>query len=462
MKRSLGLALAVMTVFYSASVYAVDFNIEGDFRVRGVYSDNLSDANDANDDQQSFSDGRFRLKTTLSAGMTSAVIIADFTNSFNQPGNTFCPAPFDSGLGPVGGASSFCGTGNFRFGTASLGGTYNIVGVRSAYLKFDFDRLKVVLGRKQFKLGHGLIFDDTLDSIGGRFELGGATITFVDGKLFDSNNGTTSAASGSTGSDTNLYILDIGMQHGEAHSLGLFATYLNDRDNNFVAPLLLGSLGEEGDSTLLTVGLTANGLIGPINGTFEVDFLTGSVEAPAFGLDRDLEGFNLLVGGGMPVGPANIDLTVLYTSGQEVLDPDINVNGVSGNFVLGNILVNDDINSDRDGQCASVGGARLGSGGRSCLGGLGITAVKLSAGFAKSDTCHTEVAVIWAETTEEFAVGADSDLGVEVDLNHIHKLDDNLSVAVNLGYLASGDAWNIPGGVIDDQLKGVVSVNYRF
>ncbi len=461
MKRYLGMTLAVVTLFYTASVYAADFNIEGDFRVRGVYTDNLRDANDLVDDQQAFSDGRFRLKTTISAGMTSAVVIVDFTNSFNDPNSQFCPAP--TGVG----ASSFCGSGNFRFGTASLGGTYNIIGVRSAYLKFDFDRLKVVLGRKQFALGHGLILDDTVDSIAGRFKLGAATVTFVDGKLFDSNNGTTSSFNGGTGNDTNLYILDIGMHHGEEHALGLFATYLNDRNNQFILPGLGMALpGNSGETSFSTIGLTVDGLIGPINARFEIDFLDGTIEG--FGpTDIDLEGLNLLVGAGLPVGPANIDVSFLWTSGEDA-DPAININGVSGNFVLGNILVNDDVNSDRDGQCAGVGGGRIGSGGRGCLGGLGITAIKLSAGLAASETCHTELALIWAETTEDAAVGADSDLGIEIDLNHDHKLDDNLSVAVNLGYLASGDAWKTlgtPGGGIsptDDQLKGIISVNYQF
>ncbi|MFQ5579695.1 MAG: hypothetical protein ACE5FZ_03715 [Nitrospiria bacterium] len=466
MKQFLGVAMVATIFFYAASVFAADFKIEGDFRVRGVYSDNLNDANDAEDDQQSFSDGRFRLKTTISAGLTSAVVIVDFTNSFNDPDNQFCPAP-KAGVPPttpVSGGSSFCGSGNFRFGTASLGGSYNIVGVRSAYLKFDFNPLKVVFGRKQFMLGHGLILDDTVDSIAGRFNLGPATATFVDGKLFDSNNGTTSGIRGRTGSDANLYILDLGMNHGEEHSIGFFAAYLNDRDNQLIVPGFgLGFPGNIGDTTITAIGLTADGSIGPINGRFEIDFLDGTIEGVG-PTDIDLEGLNVLVGMGLPVGPANIDLSFLWTSGEDSADPERNINGISGNFVLGNILVNDDLNSDRDGQCASVAGGRLGSGGRSCIGGLGITAVKLSAGFDPAETCHTEVALIWAQTTEDPAVGADSDLGVEVDLNHLHKLDENLSVAVNLGYLASGDAWNTLGtaGVTDDQLKGVVSVNYQF
>ncbi|HIE64791.1 MAG: hypothetical protein ABGX83_07680 [Nitrospira sp.] len=482
MKRSLGVALAVAALLYSASVYAADFDIEGDFRVRGVYSDNLSDANDVLDDQTAFSDGRFRLKTTITAGMTSAVVIVDFTNSFNDPGNTLCPGPSTTGgTIPVSGASSFCGTGNFRFGTSSFGGSYNIVGVREAYLKFALNPLKVVLGRKQFTLGHGLILDDTIDVIAGNFMMGPASVTLIDAKLVDTQTGNV-FNQGSTGGDTNLYILNLGMNHGDAHVLGLFVTYMNDRNNSLLAPAIGAGLplppvgfpivpGLPGDATLLTIGLTADGSIGPIAGRFEIDFLEGTIEGvgPA---DIDLEGLNLLVGAGMPIGPANIDLSFLLTSGDESpTDTKINVNGVSGNFVLGNILVNDDINSDRDGQCASVMAGplsgRMGSGGRGCIGGLGITAVKLSAVLA-SDICHTELAVIWAQTTEDPAVGADSDLGVEIDLNHDHKLDDNLSIAVNLGYLASGDAWKTlgtPGGgtsPTDDQLKGIISVNYRF
>ncbi len=82
-------------------------------------------------------------------------------------------------------------------------------------------------------------------------------------------------------------------------------------------------------------------------------------------------------------------------------------------------------------------------------------------------TCHTEVAAIWAQTTEDpidpvTGDAGDSDLGIEIDLNHRHKLDDNVAVAVNLGYLLSGDAWQTLAGGDDNQLKGVISLNYMF
>lgn len=502
MKRTLGVVLAVVPFLYAASVYAVDFNIEGDFRVRGVYSDNLRDANDAGDDQEAFADGRFRLKTNITAGLTTAVVIVDFTNSFNDPDNTLCPAP--AGVDstgtpiPVTGASSFCGTGNFRFGTSSFGGSYNIVGVRSAYLQFDLNPVKVVLGRKQFTLGHGLILDDTIDVVAGNLMVGPASVTLIDAKLVDTQAGNT-FFKGSTGGDTNLYILNLGMNHGEEHALGLFVSYMNDRNNSLLAPAIAKGKplplpppfnlpiapGLPGEATLLSIGLTADGSIGPINGRFEIDFLDGTIEGAA-PVDIDLEGLNLLVGAGAPVGPANIDLSFLWTSGQDVADPEKNVNGVSGNFVLGNILVNDDINSDRDGQCASVMPAgllsgRMGSGGRGCIGGLGITAIKLTAGLPDFviENGYTELAVIYAETTEDpldssTLLAGDSDLGFEIDLNHNQKLDDNLSISVNLGWLVTGDAWKTIGDTVtpttvvlqtggdDDQLKGIISVNYRF
>jgi hypothetical protein len=187
---------------------------------------------------------------------------------------------------------------------------------------------------------------------------------------------------------------------------------------------------------------------------------------------------NVLLGAGIKAG-ADLNVWLLYTTGQEAAtasdpNPDTNVNGISGNFVLGNILINDNINSDREGQCASVGGARLGSGGASCVGGFGVTGIKVSAGFPGFITKdgHTEVAVIWAQTTEDIT-GTDpvtgspvsgSDLGIEIDLNHRHKLDDNTAVAINLGYLLSGDAFEVANGTgnADNQLKGVVTLNYTF
>lgn len=444
--------MALGTAFFlqTASLYAADVKFEGDFRVRGIYADNLSDADDDADDQQAFADGRFRLRTTATAGITSGVVTVDFTNSFNDSAtdNPACP-----NVG--GGAADSCATGNYRFGTANFGNSYNIFGVREAYLTLDLNMVKLAFGRKPFRLGHSMVLDDTMDAVVGKFMVGGFEVMLANGKLLDSNSG---GSSGSTGSDTDLYIAKTGFTHGDAHNVGIFVTYLNDRDRQFLGaavPIPGVAPGLDGDATLWGGGITLDGKFGAINLGAEFDYFTGEISN---GTTTDIEGWNALVGVGVMVGPAYLNVTGLYTTGDDdPTDDELNINGISGNFVLGNILINDTLSSDRDGQCPSVGGARIGSGGASCVGGLGVTGLKVSAGFELMKG-QTEVAAIWAETTEELA-GGDSDLGIEIDLNHKHKLDDNASIAVKLGYLLSGDAF---GEDPDNQVKGIVALNYLF
>lgn len=449
MKKLWVIALGFAFLLPTASLYAADIKFEGDFRVRGIYADDL-DANEDADDQQAFADGRFRMRTTATAGITSGVVVLDFTSSFMDPTNTGSTACTGTG----------CTTGNYRFGSANFGGSYNIVGVREAYLRLDLNTVKLAFGRKPFRLGHSLILDDTMDAIVGKFMLGGFEVMLANGKLLDTNS-TVAVTGGATGGDTDLYIAKTGFTHGDMHNIGIFAAYLNDRGPSFLA------VAPGADKTdLWVLGLTADGKFGAINVGAEIDFLTGSMDAP--GASVDLEGLNVLLGVGLNVGAVDVGVTGLYTTGQETAAGEVNINGISGNFVLGNILVNDNIFSDREGQCASVGGARIGSGGASCVGGFGVMGLKVSAGFQTSilgQTGHTELAAIWARTTED-PIGpggaGDSDLGIEIDLNYRQKLDDNVAVSVNLGYLLSGDAWQTLAGGDDNQLKGIISLNYLF
>jgi len=439
----------------TASLYAAEIKFEGDFRVRGIYTNNLSDANKSTPDEQAFADGRFRLKTTATAGITSGVVVLDFTSAFPDP---TVPS----------GACGTCTTGNYRFGTANFGGSYNIVGVREAHLDLDLHFARLVLGRQAIKLGHSLILDDTVDAIVAKFMVGPAHAMLADAKLFESN-GLAHPTGGATGSDTDLYIAKIGFSHEDMHNLGIFATYFNDRNPTF----LPAPAGTSDKTTFWTVGVTADGRFGPINLGAELDYLSGTADVTA-GTSTDLRGWNALVNAGLKVAMVDVGVTGLYTSGQKN-ENKINVNGISGDFVLANILVNDNVNSDREGQCASIGGARFGSGGASCVGGLGILAVKVSGAIdgllPMWKGSRSEIAAIWAQTAEEqfvtvgpTTVTGKKDLGIEVDLNHRQKLDDNVAVNVNLGYLFVGDFFKGPGGAGpgDEMYKGIISVNYMF
>jgi hypothetical protein len=439
--------IALGLFLFSGSLEAAELKFSGDFRVRGIYTDNLFDANDENDDQEAFADGRFRLKIAATAGITTGVVVVDFTNAFSAPDNVaYCPP-------------SSCGTGNYRFGSANFGNDYKIVGVREAHLKLDFGDRKFVFGRKQFKLGHGLILDDTLDAAAGKIESGGVDAMLAWGKLQERNF---TGTPGATGSDADLYIAKIGFEHGPRadeepapHKLGLFVTYLKDRTPVFFPA--------DDNAYLWTGGITADALLGPIDLAFEVDAMGGELNnlaAPTI----DLSGLNILLGGTVAIGEsASAGLTFLHTRGFEGKPDEINVTGISGNFVFANILVNDNLTGDREGMCPNVFGARVGSGATGCIAGPGITAVKLAVNLPDPQPgCDTEVAVILAKATERPVPGADRDLGVELDANMIHQLDENLTMNVNLGYLIAGDFWKFAGGPGDDRIKAVAALNYSF
>lgn len=466
MKKSLVLALASISFFYAVSLYAAEIKLEGDFRLRGVYADNTSDANDDGNDDLAFNDGRFRLKTTATAGMASAVLVVDVTNAFNNSDQ--CPSdagtPVGSGL-----AADVCGTGNYRLGSVNFGQSWSIFGVREAYVTLDLKMAKLALGRKQFKLGNGLVLDDTVDVVAVKHAHGPLDIVVANAKLEDSN----AAGVGGTGGDTDLYILKVRSMFGENHAEA-FAAYLKDRGPNLIAT----ATAVNDNSWLYVAGFSVMGKMNRLRLGAEIDIIAGDQESNTGATVSSLAGHNVLLTGGVDLGKADVGVSLLYTSGQERgIQPDVNINGISGNFVLGNILIKDNINSDREGQCASVGGTRIGTGGASCIGGAGVTAVKLSLASAVPDpkTCHTELALIWAQTTEDptnpltSAAGSSSDLGIEIDLNHRHKLDDNVAIAVNLGYLLSGDAWKTlkpisasVDGPADNQIKGIITLNYMF
>ncbi len=440
-------AVALGLFLFSGALEAAELKFSGDFRVRGIYTDNLFDTNDEGDDQEAFADGRFRLKIAATAGITTGVVVVDFTNAFSDPGNTtYCPP-------------SSCGTGNYRFGSANFGNDYKIMGVREAHLKLDFGDKKFAFGRKQFKLGHGLILDDTLDAAAGKVESGGVDAMLAWGKLQERSF---VGKPGATGSDADLYIAKVGFEHGHSaddepapHKLGLFVTYLKDRTPFFFQAT--------DNAYLWTGGITADGWVGPIDMAFEVDVMGGELNneaAPTI----DLSGLNVLLGGTVAIGEsASAGLTFLHSRGFEGKPDEINVTGISGNYVFANILVNDNLFSDREGMCPNVVGARVGSGAIGCIAGPGITAVKLAVNLPDPMPGYDpEVAVILAKATERPIPGADRDLGVELDANMIHQVDEHLTVNVNLGYLIAGDFWKFAGGPGDDRVKAVAALNYSF
>ncbi len=442
MKRFL---IFTMTLLFVPQSYAADVKLSGDIRIRATAIDNLSDANDKRDDRHTFMDSRFRIKTSASSDPVTAIVTLDISNDYND--SSGCPSDSPAG----------CGTGNYRMGTVAFGNTYNIVGVREAYLLLKYDGIGFALGRKTFHLGQGLLFEDTADGIATKVTTGPIETVLASLKLFEHSASTTGATE-----DADLYLLKFRIREGDdtAQPYGkgksLFVAYLKDPKPS-LAPFSTLATDE---ANLLASGVTGDLSIGPHLLNFEIDYLAGKLKNTASS-DTDLSGYNLLFSADLKTLVGDVDLTALYTSGEKpTADDKTNINGISGNYVLGNILINDKISSDRDGQCASLGGNRIVFGGRSCIGGSGITALKVR--YPLVNRTPTEVVLIWAQTTQPVATGASKDLGFEIDFNQKYKLAENAFIGVYLGYLVSGEAYKNIGSGSDSQISLVASLNYTF
>jgi hypothetical protein len=138
-------------------------------------------------------------------------------------------------------------------------------------------------------------------------------------------------------------------------------------------------------------------------------------------------------------GGAKLGGTVVYTSGQEQsATGDVNIADISGNFQLGNILVNGEMNTDREGSSLSGG-----------VAGAGLFAVKLHADMMPTEKLDVSAALIYAQTTGQPCAGCQRNIGYELDANARYKVDDNTSFDFGAGYLFTGDgAQDFYGGAV--------------
>nr|MBI3613628.1 hypothetical protein [Nitrospirota bacterium] len=436
MRKLLVAAVGFFTLLTALPVYAVDVNFSGEVRVRSFWDDNLTDGNaggGANEDMARFDDLRFRLKTSIKAGVTTAVVVADFSNCFFGADR----ATFNNAVG----AGS--PTGDCRFGNGGLGRSFNVVGVREAYLHIDLKSVGFILGRQTLKLGHGIVFDDTVDAITVVLPLGGATVT---GSMLQVSDGT-DALGVTTGinNDTTIWLLNVGMDHG-SHMINLYDAFLYDQGAS-ATPTVLNAMYPTGapptavvlvsaDKLWLNIlGLSLDVKNGPMALALEGSYTLGAISNWTPGQDARIKGWNLMGDATVDTGGAKVGGTVVYASGQEqAAVNDVSIDDISGNFQLGNILLNNEQLSDRDG--GSLGGG---------FAGMGILAVKLHADVMPSEKLTVGAAAIYGRTAELCspivcaAPSNDRTIGYELDANAKYKVDDNLAFSAGAGYLITAN-----------------------
>ncbi|MEK7747892.1 MAG: hypothetical protein AAB300_02295, partial [Nitrospirota bacterium] len=183
----------------------------------------------------------------------------------------------------------------------------------------------------------------------------------------------------------------------------------------------------------------------------ELNYISGNIDGVG-AADPDISGISMLVA--TTFGPWG--LTFVYGTGQDPAETPatggkLNVNALSANYTLGNILLNTDKDSDREGGSLDVKR-------------LGISAVKGAYTLVKNEKNSADVALIFAQTAEDASATVSSNtLGVEIDANATCKLDKNLEFSAGIGYLIAGTAWEtLHGGNDDNPLKLHLAATFTF
>jgi hypothetical protein len=503
-RRHLWLGAALFSsalVMIAQTAWAVDLQFSGEYRVRGFDLNNFFDARSGQNaaggcgtppgscnDQERFIDQRFRLTTTANAGVGSGVVTLDFLNTF--PGSR--PSSYLSV--PASGGSD---TGDYRFGTSGFGSNLNTVGVREAFLKFSLSKLTLFAGRHHVVLGHSIVFDDVADGVTAilPFSFWHSQLSVSALEIFNDN---ASMPFGS-GNNTNLYLVNMQFNPKPSHAFSVYGGVLRDRGPTLLNGLIYGAMQKDGTplvpagtnldpatGTVFLAGATYDASVGPSTFSFEFDAMRGfidSVPGNSGPVSLSLEGFDLMAAQTLDTGPVTLGITLVYASGSGQDDfgevgkspSGINITDISPNFVLGNVLVNGEAFSDRDGSTLQMGGflcpnasrAAAGQCGATNQGGAGLIAVKLSAGGEIRPGLRVDGAAIYAKTVDSVVPTLDASsphycpptpfgsptlgipsckvddrLGWELDLNTSYQADANLLIKAGGGVLIADNAFS--------------------
>jgi hypothetical protein len=464
------LVLGLVAVAAPRAARAADVNFGGEFRARYFYDDNLTDAHnsgktcrgpdgvpgtsdDSCKDQESFADARFRLKVMATENIMTGVVIVDFFNG-----------PTGRDVATLNAPSTADGTGNRILGSDGFGQSLDTIRLREGYLRVSWPAAHLVIGRQSVTLGHSLILDDTADAVTVAIPMGWASLTFMDMFLVNTASGSSS---------TSAYLADLNVDPTAGFKSSLFMMLLKDRGPNlsfnqsaFFAPCGFGTpsscpLTDFGtnEATVATVGLSMDQQLTAFRWAAELDYLTGSItthDPTALNPSArkiSMQGMNALGQFGWTGNRYDSLVTALYASGQKAdnLPPGgdkLNLNAISPNFVLGDILVNNENVSDRDG--GNVGG---------------LTAAKLALGWKPTAQFRAELAAIWAQLSEAPASHASRNLGREFDLNASWQLETRLLLTGGAGILFPGGGWKtlfVDPQANDNMIKISTKLTYTF
>src|SRR5213594_2495290 len=469
------MVVSILACLPAALSWAVELNINGDFRVRGFYNTNLTDATNGRKDDNAYNTERFILNLEAKSGQgpitVQGVLTTDFT-SINGTGNSrFGQFPF----GPASTNDTFCPGKTTNAGTATC--SQNTFSLLQAYLKVNTPYGNFAVGRQVFKLGLGLIVADAVDAFVLEIPIGGAKVTLGDLKIFDStraaNNGGVfvgNGTTGGTGGDTDLYLANVNLKPAKETKVDIFASLYRDRGPSFITHPNFTPYGDTANAWAGIYGIAAETKQAPFHAIFEADLIRGWVSDPA-SQGALLQGHNVLAGADVDVGAANLGLTLVYSSGQDAGDVTsgkrANINGINGDFPLGIITTNVGARSPApvDGTCPSFTGNGLG-GRPGCFGGSGLVTAKFAASYTPPTLpkVNLEFDVLYNRASRQrpiqsasanpiFIKGGDY-IGTELDVFLRYAITKETSFTAGLGYLLAGNYFEASSALVGLGLAG--------
>ncbi|MEW6248100.1 MAG: hypothetical protein AB1555_15505 [Nitrospirota bacterium] len=486
--------------FSGPATLSPKLTINGDFRIRGFYNTNLTDASNARKDSNAFNIQRYVLDVGVVSGEGPISIEGHVTPFLTSSNGTGQSRLGKVAFGPDSSAAVTCtGVGNEGGATACTQNTFSML---QAYLKLNIYRASFTAGRQIFTIGNALLVQDAVDAFRLDVPIGSmSTITVANLKILDS---TRSAGAGGvfpgtglfggTGGDTDLYLLNYRLTPDKDLRVDVFAGYYQDRGPSFITQLnpALPALGAPASAHAGIYGIAGDVRKGIFHGVFEADLIRGVIQNPN-GPAPLLQGYNLLLGGDVDLGGGlNVGATFLHSSGQDAGDLSTgkraNINGINGNYTMGIITMNVGARSPApiDGTCPSWFDAQ-GLGGRpGCYGGSGLTAFKFAANYTPPSmpklNIEGDVIPVWtardrpiqtAAGSPNFTKGGDH-IGTELDIFLRYQILKDLSAVAAYGYLITGNYFEAPSATTvgignnpvtqkaDNMQVGLLELNYRF